>query len=280
MRNVTILVLLNFNSLKRTVILKMLLILLATYIAIVLGLYLALPHMSFHPERLDADTAFSFDAPYEEINLTTADGETINAIWFKTEQASKGLVLYFHGNKGTLQRWGQYHPDFINRGYDCLFIDYRGYGKSSGSPSEQGLYRDAEAAWAWAIQQYAPENIVLFGRSLGTGVASYLAVQTQPKQLILETPYNSIKGVAYAFAPILWLPVDPKPNFSNQRNLPQVQCPVFIVHGTEDEVVPYRAAVRLKPLLKRGDQFLTIEGGAHKNLGSFEEYRSWLDEIL
>lgn len=260
----------------------MLLLLASLYLFLTLAIYVSLKWMVFHPQALPEDHRFDFNANFEELQLPTLDGEQINAIWFPGEvpENTQGLVLYFHGNQGTLQRWARYYETFVPKGYACLFVDYRGYGKSTGIPTEEGLYQDALAAWEWAVQHYEPSDITIFGRSLGTGVASYLAAQKQPKQLILETPYNSIVGVVQAFVPFLWFPVAPSPNFSNERYLPTIECPIFIVHGTHDWVVPYRSAKQLRPLLRPKDDFLIIGGGGHKNLGSYPAYQAWLDEIL
>lgn len=252
---------------------------LVLYVLIISLVYLFQDKIIFQPKKLPKDYSFQFDNPYEEIWLKTSDQEQINALHFVVE-APKGVVLYLHGNKGNLQRWANYYEDFLGRGYDFLAIDYRGFGKSSGKPSEAGLYEDARTAYDWLLKKYDAAQIIIYGRSLGTGVASQLATEVDARLLILETPYNTIQGAFVHSFPILWYPFPFKSVFSNEANLQAVEEPVFIFQGTNDYVVPYASASLLKPYLKTEDAFFTIEGGGHKNLNSFPLYYQYLDQII
>ena len=252
---------------------------LVIYVLIISLVYLFQDKIIFQPKKLYKDYAFQFNNPYEELWLETSDKEKINALYFVVE-IPKGVVLYLHGNKGNLQRWAKYHKDFVSRGYDFLAIDYRGFGKSTGIPSEKGLYEDARTAYNWLLTKYKADQIIIYGRSLGTGVASQLAREVTARQLILETPYNTIQGAFSHAAPLLWYPFPFKSSFSNEANLQAVEEPIFIFQGTNDYVVPYSSARLLKPYLKSGDEFFTIEGGGHKNLNSFSEYYQYLDQII
>ncbi|MEL6923793.1 MAG: alpha/beta hydrolase, partial [Bacteroidota bacterium] len=215
-----------------------------------------------------------------EIKLGTKDGENIDALYFTAPDSTLGVVLYLHGNADNLQRWAQYHPDFTERGYDFFAIDYRGYGKSTGKATEQGLYKDAERAYHWLRQRFPSQQIIIYGRSLGTGVASHLAQVAAAKMLVLETPYDNMQNLLLTRMPALPLPFQLRYQFPTDERLPLIDEPVYILQGTEDSVVPYRDAVRLKPLLKTGDRFITIEGGGHKNLSEFELFQQTLDELL
>ena len=249
------------------------------YFLALLLIYVFQDKIVFQPSKLDEHYTFRFKDNFEELWIETEDQLKINALYFQVTKP-KGVILYLHGNRGNLQRWAQYYSDFTPRGYDFLAIDYRGYGKSEGEPSETGLYKDASAAYQWLLNKYPSDQIIIYGRSLGTGVACELASRVPSKLIILETPFNSIKGATRHAWPFLWNPFEPRNQFPNDQRLPKISEPVYIIQGTKDRVVPYESAVKLKPGLKSGDQFFVIEGGRHKNLNTFPEYYQYLDSIL
>ncbi len=246
------------------------------------ALNLLLPRFLLHPVRLDADYIFSFEQPFEEFFLPSPDGAQINALYFCTASpARKGAVLYFHGNADNLQRWGGFASDFTRRGYDFFVMDYRSFGKSTGTFSEENCYADARLAHSWLLQKgLQPNQIVLCGRSLGSGIASQLATQVTAKMLLLETPYDNLRSVAVAHAPFIWWEKNFPFRFQNDENLQKINIPVHIFHGNADRIIPYRCAANLKKYLKKSDSFNTILGGQHKNLNTFEEYQTKLDAIL
>ncbi len=238
-------------------------------------------YIVFHPKKLSKDYAFQFDVPFEEYFLKTKDAVTINALFFKQRTPiHKGVVLYFHGNADNLQRWGQYHSDFTSRGYDFFAVDYRGFGKSEGDIEEQKIYDDAILAYQWLREKYPAEKIILYGRSLGSSIASYLAARLPARMLILETPFDTLQGTLDSRKFALKIPFKLAYHFSNEAHLPQVTYPIFIFQGTKDWIVPYGSAAKLKPLLKESDNFFTIKNGKHKNLNTFADYHKNLDNIL
>ena len=235
----------------------------------------------FRPVTLAADYTFSFDAPFEEHFLDTPDGARINLLRFPTAWAQRrGAVLYFHGNRGSLQRWGAMHADFTSRGFDFIAPDYRGYGKSTGEPNERTLYKDGRQVYDWVRQDYPAHNLILYGRSLGTGVACYLSAHVRAKMLILETPFDNIGGLLASYLRRAELPFRPAFFFPNDRHLRQTTLPALLFHGTADRVVPYASAARLQACLKPGDEFVTIPGGTHSNLREYEMYQEKLGEWL
>lgn len=260
--------------------LPMLWIALGVYICLNAGIYLAQRFIVFQPRRLPAGHVFSFDHPFEEFFIPTADGERINALYFRTSLERRGVLLYFHGNYSHLQRWGRYHTAFTGRGYDVLMIDYRGYGKSSGRPSEAGLYLDGEAAYGWLRARVPADQVLIYGRSLGSGVAGYLAARREARMLLLETPFDSITGALRKRLPFFFFPFPMKHNFPNHEHLQAALMPIYIFHGAWDEIVPYASARRLAPLLDDPDHFTTIPRGMHKNLDRFESFHRALDEVL
>jgi uncharacterized protein len=255
-------------------------ILLTAYLIISIGFYVFQEKFIFQPKKLAKDYSFQLNQPFTEHFIKTEDGETLNAILFKSPTPSKGFILYFHGNAGNLQRWGQYAIDFTQLGYDVLMIDYRGYGKSTGTPSEKDFYQDAQTVLNWSKENIPFTQLIIYGRSLGSAVASHLASENTPALLILETPFDEIKSVVYSpIRPIVSL-LPSRNHFPNNIFLQKVKCKKVIFHGTNDWVVPFSSAMKLKPLLSSEDKFFVIEGGGHKNLRDFEKYQKALAEVL
>lgn len=234
----------------------------------------------FQARGLYRGHVYQFDYPYQEYFIDTKDGHQINALLFRTSEKSKGLILYFHGNADNLQRWGTYAIDFTKLGWDILMVDYRGYGKSSGVPSEKDYYADALDIHAWTKKILTPDRVVIYGRSLGSAIASHLAAKVQPDLLILETPFDQLRtappGVlrwAFAILPLRY-------SFPTYQHVRQVKSRITIFHGTNDWVVSQRSAENLRPYLKDGDAFVLIEGASHNNLRTFDEYHTRLAEAL
>ncbi|MBP9925232.1 MAG: alpha/beta hydrolase [Cyclobacteriaceae bacterium] len=226
----------------------------------------------FYSKSLPSDHVFEFNQPFQEYFIKTDSKDSLNALLFKTAEPSRGLILYFHGNADNLQRWGNYAIDFTQLGYDILMIDYRGYGKSSGKPTEAILYNDAQVVSDWAKENIDYTNLIIYGRSLGTAVATNLASTVNPDLLILETPFDKINSVLYGFTSTY--------TFSNAHHIKEVTCPIVIIQGTQDWVVPMYSAERLKPFLKKDDHFVAIEGGSHNNLRDFKLYHETLKSVL
>lgn len=253
---------------------------LGLYLALGLLIYLLQEHLIFLPEELPADYTYSFDSAFDEHFITMEDGAVINALHF-TQSKSRGLIVYFHGNAGNLARWGEVVYPFVELGYEVFIMDYRGYGKSTGERNQQRMLSDTEAIYSYALQLESEDNIILFGRSIGSAFASYLAGKTQPNKLILETPFYSLKDVAKEVIPIYPTRFLLRYNFQNHQSLKTCTAPVFIFHGTEDEVVDYASGKKLHESLdgKRSEMH-TIEGGHHNDLSSFSSYWESMKRVL
>ncbi len=250
------------------------------YLIAIVMLYFLQEKLIFLPTKLPQNYAYSFTEPFEEVFLPTADGARLNALWFK-RQDPNGLILYFHGNAGNLSRWGEIVQPFAKMGFDVLVMDYRTYGKSTGTLSEENLYSDAQLFYDYAQKHYNQEQIVLYGRSLGTGMATRLAAENQPALLLLETPYYSLLDIGAKRFP--WLPVKwfMKYPFRAHEFMQQVLCPVRIFHGTEDRIVPYESGRKLYETIPGDDNtFYDIQGGRHNNLSSFPAYQRAVNEVL
>lgn len=234
----------------------------------------------FRPTTLPQDFTFSFSNPFEELFLKAEDGAVINAIHFKTENP-KGVILYFHGNAGNLSRWGKITEFFVEKDYDVLVMDYRTYGKSTGKLSEQALYKDAQMCYDYVLERYKESEIIIYGRSLGTGMATYLASNNNPKQLILETPFYSLADVAKGRFSLFPTKKLLKYDFPSYKYVQDVNCPISVFHGTYDGIIPYASGIKLFNSMNQKDKmFFTIENGEHNNLIEFEEYQNYIQKIL
>lgn len=244
---------------------------------IVGGLYQFQDKIIFHPEKLSANYQFVFDQPFREITITSKLGNRLNGVVFSAKTSKpKGTVLYFHGNADNIQRWGEYAIDITSLGYTVIMFDYAGFGKSTGKPSEDVMYHNAEDLLEWAKLNFPSTNFIIYGRSLGTAIASNLASIHPPKKLILETPFYELKQDRFKF----FIPFGLKYRFPNYEYIQKISCPITIFQGTNDPIVPYKEALKLKELLKPGDQFIVIDKGGHKNLRDYKLYHDVLAKTL
>jgi len=234
----------------------------------------------FFPTRLPADERFSFQRPFVEKFIETR-GEKIHALYFPNDR-DKGVILYFHGNGGALDTWGEVAEELASfSDYGVLMVDYPGYGKSAGKiSSETQLHAIADACFQEAsLLAGGPKRVVIFGRSIGTGLATRLAAENpEAAALILETPYLSLRDLAaehYPWAPLFLL----KYQFRSDQFLPKISAPVLILHGTRDEVIPFEQGRRLAQLGK-SVTFIEIPGGHHNDLGRYPQYRPAIREFL
>jgi pimeloyl-ACP methyl ester carboxylesterase len=255
------------------------LVLLGIYIMIGTSLYYLQEKLMFFPTTLEDNYAYNFNYPFEELFLKTDDSAVINAVHFKNENP-KGIIFYLHGNAGDLSRWGKITEYFVAFQYDVLVIDYRTYGKSKGILSEEAFYKDSQYCYNYILNNYKENQITIYGRSLGTGIATYLASKNKPKQLILETPYYSINDVAKDRFPIFPVSKFLKYKFPTYSYITNVSCPISIFHGTEDRVVPISSANKLYKEANANVSFNIIEGGGHNNLVEYKKYQFQIEKLL
>ncbi|MGX5820826.1 alpha/beta hydrolase [Chitinophaga lutea] len=249
------------------------------YLVAGIVLYFVQNKLIFHPEVLPANYQYKFDIPFQEMLIPLNKKTKLSAVLFTAERP-RGMVLYFHGNAHNINRYAKYMPAFTARGYDVLMMDYREFGKSTGRLTEQAMYDDALLMYKVARTRFAPWQIVIYGKSLGTGVAAELASVRDCRRLILETPYYSLSDVAAEAAPIYPYNLIMDFKLPTYLYLPKVTAPVTIFHGTEDDTVPYSSGEKLAPLLKKGDEFITVPGGEHNNLSEYPLFRQKLDSVL
>jgi hypothetical protein len=257
-------------------------IVIIVYCAIGIGLYTFQDSFLFHPEKLEASHKFNFDQPFKEINIPVNKEDSINMVSFlpKAGVPAKGLVLYFHGNKQNIERYADFTKTFTEKGYEVWMPDYPGFGKSSGQLTEDKLYKYALLVRKMAGNKFSNDSIIVYGKSLGTGIAAYVASETQNKMLLLETPYFSIPSLFSTYAFIYPTQSMAKYKLPTNNFLEFTQEPVIIFHGDDDDVIPYRNAEKLKKYLKPTDKFYTIPDGTHHNINKNPIYFRVLDSLL
>ncbi len=250
------------------------------YFIILFSVYFFQDKILFRPEKLSEDYVYQFNHSFKEIFLKTDDGEQLNAIHF-TNNNPKGVILYFHGNKGSLKRWGKIAVFFAKKKYDVVIMDYRSYGKSTGEIKEEYLYQDAQLFYNYVLKFYNQDQIIVYGRSIGTGIAIKIASTNQPNKLILETPYYNLEDVANHWLPIF--PVKSLMKFKIPSNefIKEVVCEITIYHGTDDGVVPYKSGKKLyESISLQNKKMITIEGGGHNDLIQFNQYLNTIGDVL
>lgn len=256
-------------------------VLIIIYCLVGIGIYTFQENFLFRPAVLKADAVFNFSHPFKEVNIPVDHFTKYNIVQFTLPGNNiRGVVLYFHGNRGNIKRYASAANNITKHGYEVWMIEYPGFGKSTGKLTEQILYDQALQVYKMARVRFKPDSIIIYGRSLGSGVATQLASIRDCKRLILETPYYSIPSLAATW---FWMyPVDRmiKYKFPTNEYLKNVTAPVTIFHGTDDGVIPYKNAVRLKEALKAGDEFISINNGSHNNLKKYKEMTAKLDSIL
>lgn len=256
-------------------------ILLAAYLLIGIAIYFFQDNIFFRPQQLPADTKYAFSMPHAEIDVKLDKDYSMNVVQFFTSNPSpKGVVLYFHGNMKNISRYATYSSLFTNNGYEVWMIDYPGFGKSTGKLTEQKMYDYAEQLYIMAIAKFKPEDIVVYGKSLGTGVAAWLASKKTCKEVILETPYYSFYSLAAHYMPVYPVTKLVKFELPTYKYINIINAPVSIFHGTDDDIIPYNNALQLKKDLKPTDHFFTIEKGEHNNLADLPAFTQKLDSLL
>jgi len=249
--------------------LKFLLIIAIAYVLFVGFVYLTQHRMIYFPavpERTLSMTPVNAGMTYEDVMLQTADGVALHG-WF-VPSAGPRVLLFFHGNAGNISHRLESIRQFHELGLSVLIIDYRGYGRSDGRPTEAGTYRDADAAWRYLTEERGvnPKDVVIFGRSLGGPIAARLAAQRRPAGLIVESAFSSVPDIAaelYRFLPTRWLS---RFSYATREHVRDVRCPVLVVHSRDDEIIPYHHGETIYAAAGEPRTLLPLNGshnGAH-----------------
>ncbi len=253
----------------------LLLLVLGVYAGFAAHLYLTQNQKIFFPEADLKITPDLIGLPYDDVELSSSDGVTLHGWYIIAAAKPRATVLYLHGNSGNIGNCLDTVKQFVLLGMNVLVIDYRGYGGSTGQPSEQGLYDDAAAAWRYLLdtRKDDPQEIVVYGQSLGGAVAAWQAARHTPGALILEAAFTSLPDAAadhYPWLPVRWLS---RYRFDTLAALKSVRCPVLIVHSVDDEVTAYRHSLKLYDAVSGSKMMLDLHGShnsaVHDSLMSF-----------
>ncbi len=254
---------------------------LAIYLGLILVLFIFQARYVYFPSRPLLATPATVGLAFEEVSLSS-DQQRL-AAWWVPAPAARGTVLICHGNGGNIGDRLHAVQLFHQLGMNVCIFDYRGYGKSTGRPSEAGTYADALAAWHFLTQtrQLAPEQIIIVGRSLGGAVAAWLAQQHRPAGLILEASFTSLPDVAarfYPYLPVRWLC---RYRYPTRDYLSRVRCPVLVAHSRSDELIPYAQGEALWAAAPEPKTFVELSGWHNDGeISSPAAYIQALDEFL
>lgn len=234
----------------------------------------------FHPEKLSPDFKFAYDhLKPEEKTVETEPGAKINYLHFQVDEP-KGVVLYLKGNTKSIKGWGKFAIDFTRLGYEVIMMDYRGFGKSTGKRTVEAMKRDSQFIYDITKSEFAEDKIVVYGRSLGSGFAARLAAKNNPRLLILTSPLYSLLRTIHRYLP--FMPAKPflRYNIPTFHYLKNVRCPIKIIHGSDDRLVPISTAVDLSEINPKLTRLYVILGAGHIDVHQFEDYHRVIEEIF
>lgn len=241
-------------------------------------LYFEQEKMLFPGSKLPGNYQYQFDVPFEELNLSVS-GTTLNALHF-TQENPRGLVFFLHGNSGNLASWATGADYYQRVNYDMFIFDYRGYGKSGGKiESQQQLHDDVRAAWDFISSQYQGKPIVIYGRSLGTGLAVELARQVKADLLVLVSPYISMLHMAKRRFPLI-------PSFilryplRTDKVIHDIKIPTAFFHGEEDTLIPKSHSKELQTLMSIDAKLFIVNDAGHNDIHHFDDYTDNLTKLL
>lgn len=263
-----------FRILKWTGIIVLLL-----YITACAILYTYQTKILFQPTKTSQNTQY-FHNNYEEIYMEPEKGVRLHTVLFKTNKTVKGVVLFFHGNAGSIYSWAKKCKLYNQLGYDVWMPDYRSYGKSDGViQSEKQLHDDMQFFFDNVTKKYASNKIHVVGYSLGTGLATPVAANNRVQTLILLAPFygmNYLVASKTHIVPGFLL----KYPFKTYEYIQKVKAPIYIFHGRQDKIIPFKQGWRLKSLLKKGDQFYPLDHQGHLGIQSHPDFISYIQQIL
>lgn len=249
------------------------------YLIVVFYIYFNQVGMVFQSAKLSDDHKFQYQSKFEELNIRSFDGAILNGLLFKADH-TKGLVFYLHGNAGTLETWGSIAKRYTDSGYDIFILDYRSFGKSEGEiENEEQLNKDISIVYKKLCVRYSENKIIIAGYSIGSGLATILASENNPKALILQAPYYSFRELSSA--KVRFFPDFLKKfSFETHNFLPKIKAPIYIFHGLNDQLIPFENSVRLSKLLNSNGHFFLLKNQGHVGMNENEDFQKELQLIL
>ena len=255
-------------------------IVVAVILAIGILIYFFQHKFFFQPEKLPPDFKFAYDnLKAEEKTVETEPGAKINYLHFHVDEP-KGVVIYLKGNTKSIKGWGKFAIDFTRLNYEVIMMDYRGFGKSTGKRNVEAMKRDSQFIYDLAKKEFTEDKIVVYGRSLGSGFAARLAAKNNPRLLILTSPLYSLLRTIHRYLP--FMPAKPflRYNIPTFHYLKNVRCPIKIIHGSDDGLVPVNTAIDLSEINPKLTRLYVILRAGHINIHQFEEYHHVMEEIF
>jgi fermentation-respiration switch protein FrsA (DUF1100 family) len=258
-----------------------------SFAALLLALFLGFrwyeQESMYYPTREIVRTPAAAGLPFEDVALATPDGETLHGWWVPSGRTEAPVVLFFHGNGGNVSHRLEKLAVFRSLGADTLIIDYRGYGRSTGTPSEHGMYSDARAAYEWLTEtrRVAPDRIVVYGESLGCAVGVHLAAEARTGGVVVESGFTSVPDIAQKrlpFLPVQWVL---KHRFDTLDKVPRIDAPLLILHSREDELFEMSHPERLLAAARPPKRLVELQGGHNDAfLVSADAYHDALAKFL
>jgi fermentation-respiration switch protein FrsA (DUF1100 family) len=257
----------------------------ALLLAIVYGGLLALLYffqsrLLYFPDlgREVSTTPRTVGLAFDEVWLDVEPHVRLHA-WYVPRDRPKGVALILHGNAGSIALRVDWLRMFHELGYASFVVDYRGYGRSTGAPSESGTYADAQAAWDHLVRVRGipARDVVILGESLGGAIAAWLAARTTPRALILQSAFTSVPDVAagiYPFFPVRWIS---RFNYDTRASLREISVPLLVAHSRADEVIPFHHGQSLYAAAREPKRFLELSGG--HNEGFIFTRRAWVESL-
>lgn len=234
----------------------------------------------FQPEKLPADFKFAYEhLKAEEKFVETEKGAHISYLDFQVDNP-KGVVIYLKGNTKSIKGWGKFAIDFTRLGYEVVMMDYRGFGKSTGKRTVEAMKRDSQFIYNIVKKEFSEDKIIVYGRSLGSGFAARLASKNNPRLLILTSPLYSLLRTIHRYLP--FMPAKPflRYNIPTFQYLKNVRCPIKIIHGSDDKLVPINTAIDLSEINPDLTRLYVILRAGHIDIHQFEEYHRVMEEIF
>lgn len=254
----------------------------AGYLSLLALLYVAQRTLMYFPDTARTSPAGAGFPQAQEVVLNAADGTRI-VVWNVPPREGKPVILYFHGNGGALRHRVSRFTMLTSDGTGLVALSYRGYGGSTGSPNEEGLFADARAAYDFATKRYPSSRLVIWGESLGTGVAIELVTEKKADAVILEAPFTSTVDIAAAIYPIFPVRMLMKDQFRSDERIGKVAAPLLVLHGALDRVVPIAYGEKLFSLAREPKKFVRFARGGHEDLneyGAVDSAREFLNGLV
>ncbi len=242
------------------------------YFGILVLMFIFQAKLIYFPTSQIIYTPAALRLEFEDLMLASPDGVKINA-WYVPAKAPRGTVIFCHGNGGNMSYSLDVAENFTKMNFNVLLFDYRGYGKSGGSPTEKGTYADAQTAYDWLLKEKKiPEKeIVVLGRSLGGAIAANLTKDRSPRMLILESAFSSVADVASKSYPIFPVRLLCRYRYDTSEYVKNLKCPLLVIHSPEDEIVPYSLGRKIFDSAGGPKEFLKIKGTHNEGFDESKE---------